>query len=43
MLKTFFSKEIEMNNLCGYKSLERQVVVDNLVCLTIGETLLKFR
>ena len=43
MLKTFLSKEIEMNSLRGYRRLERQVVVDNSVCLIIGENLLKFR
>ena len=31
-----------MNNLCGYKSLEMQAIFDNLVCLTIEETLSKF-
>jgi hypothetical protein len=43
MLKTFLSKEIEMNSLRGYRRLERQVVVNNSVCLIIGENLLKFR
>lgn len=32
-----------MNNLCGYKSLEKQAIVNNLVCLTIGEILSKFQ
>jgi hypothetical protein len=32
----------KVNDLCGYKDFEMKVIVDNLVCTFIKETLLKF-